>query len=261
MASFEKRSASSKRLAISAVAVAVVVFIAIGVAVEIAFLPKASQTSATTTTVSTSSTVYCASGCATPSTTVQSAVTQWVADFNSRDVTGIGNFYSANTVVDWTGNAPGLTGTYNGVGNVRILFGSSIGKTTSLNASVSNMKVNVVNPSNVGVTLTLTMAGNSTVVGVLGITIQANQQWNYIGGQWQIVQETWNYVTFNEQYPVSATTFPQWTAMKEGLNPNLVPEKSFEWHAGPYVAASVYAFLAGIAAVGLLAYRRRASSR
>ena len=258
MAKFESLSrGNNRRLAISAVAVAVVVFVAVGVAVELLFLPKSSSTGSTTTTTSTTSTIYCASGCTAPSTPLKTAVDQWAADFNSRNVAGIGNFYSTNTVVSWTGNAPGLTGTYNGVGNVRILYGSSIGKTTSLNATISNYKESPVNPSNIGVTLTLTMSGNSTVVGGLGITIQASQQWNFIGGTWQIVQETWNYVTFNEQYPVSATTFPQWTAMKEGLNPNLVSEKSFEWHAGPYVAASVYAFIGAIVAIGLFTYRRR----
>jgi len=247
------------RLAISALAVAVVVFVALGIAVELVFLPKAS-TSSTPTTTTTSATIYTCTGCATPSTTVKAAVTQWVADFNSRDVTGIGNFYAQDTVVVWTGTAPGLTGTYNGVGNVRILLGSSIGKTTSLTASIANYNEKDVNPFNANVTFTLTQNGNSSVVGALGITIDANQQWNYIGGQWQIVKETWNYVTFNEQFPVSATTFPQWTAMKEGQNPNLVSEKSFEWHAGPYVAASIYAFLFGVLAFGVMKYRRRPGS-
>jgi hypothetical protein len=246
------------RLAISALAVAVVVFVALGVAVELVFLPKAS-TSSTPSTTTTATTAYSCSGCATPSTTVKAAVTQWVADFNSRDVTGIGNFYAQDTVVVWTGTAPGLTGTYNGVGNVRILLGSSIGKTTSLTASIANYNEKDVNPFNANVTFTLTQNGNSSVVGALGITIDANQQWNYVGGQWQIVKETWNYVTFTEQFPVSATTFPQWTAMKEGQNPNLVSEKSFEWHAGPYVAASIYAFLFGVLAFGVLRYRKRPS--
>jgi hypothetical protein len=48
-------------------------------------------------------------------------------------------------------------------------------------------------------------------------------------------------------------------AIKDGLNPNLVPEKSFEWHAGPYVAASVYAFLGAVAG-GLLMMRRSRSA-
>ena len=98
------------------------------------------------------------------------------------------------------------------------------------------------------------------MVGDLAITVAANQVWNYVGGQWQIVKENWNYVAFTEQYPVSATTFPQWTAMKEGQNPNLVSEKSFEWHAGPYVAASVYAFLFGVLAFGVMKFRKRPHS-
>jgi hypothetical protein len=245
-----------KRLAISALAVGVVVFVAIGIAVELVFLPKASAPAGNTTTVTTSTTPYCLSGCTAPSVPLKTVVDQWLADFNDRDVTALGNNYAQNTVVTWTGNAPGLVGTYNGVGNVRILFGSSIGKTTSLNASIANYQEKDTDPSNANVTLTLSMAGNSSVVGKLGITVAADQVWNYIGGQWQIVKETWNYQVFNEQYPVSATTFPQWTAMKEGQNPNLVSEKSFEWHAGPYVAASVYAFLFGVLAFGVIKYRK-----
>jgi hypothetical protein len=37
--------------------------------------------------------------------------------------------------------------------------------------------------------------------------------------------------------------------MKNGGNPNLVSEKSFEWHAGPYAAATIYAFLSGMTLV------------
>jgi hypothetical protein len=257
MSNFKRSSPnSSRRLAISTLAIGVVVFVAVGIAVELVFLPKASS-SGTATTTTTATTVYCASGCPAPSTPLKTAVDKWVSDFNSRDVTGLGNFYGQDATVAWTGQAPGLTGNYVGLGNIRILFGSSIGKTTFLVANISNYQEKPTNPSNVNVTLTLDMRGNSSVVGALGITIQASQVWNYVGGQWQIVQETWNYTTFNEQFPVSATTFPQWTALKTGQNPDLVSEKSFEWHAGPYVAASVYAFLGGIVAIGVLTYRRR----
>ncbi len=268
MANFKRPAqSSSRRLAISALAVAVVVFVAIGIAVEVVFLPKASSSGAATTSTASgaSSSVYCSSSssnCPTPTTTVKAAVTQWVADFNSRDVTALTNFYSQDASVTWTGGGAagaGLDGGYSGLENIKILYGSSIGKTTFLTASIANYAETPVNPSNVGVTLTLTMAGNSSVVGALSITVDATQQWNYIGGQWQIVKETWNYVTFNEEFPVSATTFPQWTAMKEGLSPNLVSEKSFEWNAGPYIAASVYAFLFGVLALGVMKYRRRPS--
>ena len=57
------------------------------------------------------------------------------------------------------------------------------------------------------------MRGNSSVVGGLNATIDATQQWDYNGGQWQIIKENWNYVTFKVQNPLPSTTFPQWTAL------------------------------------------------
>ena len=244
------------RLGTSAFVVAVVVFVAIGIAAELAFLPKASSSASTVTTTSTI--IYSCISCSPP--TLRNAVNQWVSNFNSRDVTALGNFYATDAVVDWTGQASGLTGVYNGQGNIRILYGSSIGKTTTLVANISNYNEKDINPSNANVSLTLTLNGVSTVVGNLSISIDVNQRWNYVSGQWQIVKETWNYVKFYEARPVTSTTFPQWTALKEGQNPDLVSEKSFEWHAGPYVAASVYAFMVGALGYAVIRYRGRPRS-
>src|ERR1700726_4913384 len=138
----------TRRLAISALAVAVVVFVVIGIAVELVFLPKASSPGTTTATSAGSSTsIYCQAGCTAPSTPLKTAVNSWVAAFNNRDVTGLGNFYTQDASVAWI-NAPGLTGTYNGLANIRILYGSSIGKTTSLTASIANYQEKDINPSN-----------------------------------------------------------------------------------------------------------------
>jgi hypothetical protein len=71
--------------------------------------------------------------------------------------------------------------------------------------------------------------------------------------------ENWNYThydsTFIDAKIPSATTFPQWGYMLKGGNPNLVSEKSFEWSAGPYVAAAVYAFLLGVVMMTVLRLR------
>jgi len=239
------------RLAISTLAIAIVLFVIIGIALEVTLLPKASSPGATTTAGST------LPGTGTPSTPVKTSVDQFIKDFNTRDVQGLGNFYSQNAAVSWTGNAGGLTGNYNGQQNIRILYGSSIGKTLFLNASSAGYHESAANPANVNVTMTINLNGNSSVVGTLSSNIAATQQWAY-NGQWQIVRENWDYKTFVVQYPVSATTFPQWGALKTGQNPNLVSEKSFEWNAGPYVAATVYAFLVAIAVAGITRYRGRA---
>jgi hypothetical protein len=248
-------------MAISALAVAAVVFVAVGIAVELVFLPKASSpgggSGQTSTGVSGGCQAATPAGGSAPSTPVKSAVDQLLQDFNNRNVAGLSNLYAQDACVTWSGLASGLTGTYNGQGNIRILYGSSIGKTTSLNASIANYNEKAASPSSVNVTMTIAMNGNSSVVGALTAAIDATQQWAYSGGQWQIIKENWNYKTFNVQFPVSSTTFPQWGAMRTGKSPDLVSEKSFEWNAGPYVAASVYAFLFAIAAIGVVKYKSR----
>jgi hypothetical protein len=57
---------------------------------------------------------------------------------------------------------------------------------------------------------------------------------------------------FSQQFGGSHTTFPQWGAMMQGQSADLVSEKSFEWHVGPYLAASLYAFLGGLVAPGFM---------
>ena len=251
------RSPGSRR-AISALAIAVVVFVIVGIAVEVTFLPKASNTGAANTT--TTACQPSSSGSGTPSAPVKNAVDQLIQYFNNRDVGGLSNLYSQDACVTWTGLATGLIGTYSGQGNIKILYGSSIGKTTVLNASITNYNEKAASPTNFNVTMTILMHGNSSVVGALDATIDASQQWIYNGGQWQIVKETWDYKVFTTQFVVSSTTFPQWGAMRIGKDPNLVSEKSFEWNVGPYVAASVYAFLFGIVAMGVMRYRGRPRS-
>jgi hypothetical protein len=245
---------------VSALAVAVVVFVIVGIAVEVTFLPKASNPGPAQTTTGSGCQGSVSTGGSQPSTAVKSAVDQLIQYFNSRDVGGLSNLYAPDACVTWTGLASGLIGTYNGQGNIKILYGSSIGKTTSLNASIANYNEKATTPTNYDVSLTILMRGNSSVVGKLNATIDATQQWTYANGHWQIVKETWDYKVFDVQFVVSSTTFPQWGAMRIGQNPNLVSEKSFEWNAGPYVAASVYAFLVGIVAMGVIKYRGRTRS-
>jgi hypothetical protein len=211
----------NSRLAASAFALAVVVFVTIGIGVEVVFLPKASTSSASTTstTTVTIATVYSCAGCGTPSSTVKAAVNRWVADFNNRDVTGMGSFYGQGALVTVMGGSAAsagmdnygdtyyglvLDGAYKGLENIKILYGSSIGGTANLTVSIADYSENDLNQYNANVSLTLSMVGYSYFAGNLNITVDANQQWNYVGGQWQIVKGTWNYVTFDEQFPVAA---------------------------------------------------------
>jgi len=89
---------------------------------------------------------------------------QWVADFDARDVTGLANLYTNDALVNWTSSSEVLPnvldGVYSGIDNIRILYGSEIGKTTALIATLSNYKETDINQDNANVSLTLTMKGN-----------------------------------------------------------------------------------------------------
>jgi hypothetical protein len=240
----------ASKLIIPAVIVVVIAFA--GVYLLIA------QSSTTPTSSSGFSSTTASSGVTTtysgplPSTPVRSAVDQWLKDFNNRDVDGLMNFYGFSSDVVWTGNTEGLQGGYAGSGSIRILYGATIGKTTQLLATFNNYTERSLSPVNTNVTMTLSLNGNSSVLGTLNGSVVATQDWFYTSGQWQIVKENWDYKTFNVQFPASATTFPQWGALREGKSPDLVSEKSFEWRAGPLVAAAVYVFLASVISIAVL---------
>jgi hypothetical protein len=197
-----------------------------------------------------------------PTIPVQTAVDQLVQDLNNRNVDGLVAFYTPDAVDIWFGNTGGLSGRYTGPEQIRLIYATSVGKTTALDANLSDYAQNEFSPTNVNTTFVISMRGNSTTAGRLVATIDVSQAWNWGNSGWQISRENWNYALFDASYidanKGTSTTFPQWAVVRMGGNPNLVSEKSFEWQAGPYVAASVYAFL--FVVVAFLAMRLRSRS-
>jgi hypothetical protein len=247
------------------VAVAIIIILVAGGLGAYVFLARGSNTSRSTSSVgdtSISSAISSATTGATSSTAtaqVQTSVNQLMADFTARNVDGMVSFYSNDAVDVWSGALGGLQGQYTGAGNIRLLYALTVGKATSIKTNVSSISENTLSTTKINATYTISMIANSTVAGGITATILASEQWVLGSGGWQISLENWNYThydsTFIDEKIPSATTFPQWGYMLKGGNPNLVSEKSFEWHAGPYVAAGVYAFLFGIVMMTVLRLR------
>jgi hypothetical protein len=197
-----------------------------------------------------------------PTFPVSSSVNQLIQDLNKRNVDGVVTFYSANAVDVWSGYVGGLQGRYTGPENIRLLYATTIGKSTTVNANVSKYADHTLSPTMANTTFVITMLANSTVAGIVNATIDVSQGWNWGDGGWQISEENWAYAYYDSSYldagRNSSTTFPQWGDTLNGGNPNLVSEKSFEWHAGPYLAAALYAFLFGIVVVVAVKSRSKA---
>jgi hypothetical protein len=133
---------------------------------------------------------------------VMPSVYEWVYYLQSRDANSLASMYAVRANITWTGDIPGIAGTYEGRGNIEILYGSTIGKYTALGASISNYNEEAASPSVENVTFFLAMMGNSSVEGAVKIAANVTQSWNYTGGQWQVLQESWNYTTYDIQFPV-----------------------------------------------------------
>jgi hypothetical protein len=239
------------RMGVSRLAAPVAVIIVLVVAGAYVFLARGTAVSTTT------------AAAGPPTVSVQTAVDQLVQDLNDRNVDGLVAYYTPNAVDIWFGNTGGLSGRYIGPEQIRLIYATSVGKTTTLDANLSDYAQDVFSPTNVNTTFVINMLGNSTVAGILTAKVDVSQEWNWGNSGWQISKENWNYALFDASFidanQSTSTTFPQWAVMRTGGNPNLVSEKSFEWHAGPYVAASAYAFLFGV--VAFLALRLRSTGR
>jgi hypothetical protein len=236
---------SRGRAAVSKLAVPVALIVILVAAGAFVFFTRSTTSSSTQSSNSSSL----------PTITVRTAVNQFVQEINNRSIEGVLTFYTPSSLVVWSGNTGGLVGKYNGAGNIRLIYAASVGKTTQISANVSNFAENVFSPTHENATFVIGMHANSTTAGIVNATVLVSQEWNWGGGGWQIARENWNYKFFDASFldaqQGSATTFPQWGVMKMGGNPNLVSEKSFEWQAGPFVAAGVYAFLFSFAFLAL----------
>ncbi len=247
-------SKARRRIGVSKLAVPVALVVILVVAGAYVFLTGNSTTSPIST------------GNGTPTVSVQSAVERLVQDINDRNVDGVVAFYSPSSVMHWSGNTGGLSGLYNGPANIRLIYATTVGKTTKMDANVSGYAEKPLSTTHVNATYVISMLANSTVAGILTANISVSEEWNWGGGGWQISKENWEYKYFDSSWIdshiiSSPTTFPQWGVMKAGGNPDLVSEKSFEWHAGPFLAAAVYAFLLSIAFILAMRFTPRNRAR
>ena len=240
------------RHGVSRIVVPVVIVVVLALAGAYVFLARGTGPSTSTTTSSTASL---------PTVPVNGSVDALVQDLNVRDVNGLVTLYNPNAVTVWFGSTGGLSGRYVGASSIKLIYATTVGNAQSLDANISGYAQKVVTPTQTNATFVVKLLANSSVAGIVHATIDVSEQWNWGGSGWQITKENWNYIQYDSSMIdagiPSATTFPQWGYELKGGNPNLVSEKSFEWHVGPYVAASVYAFLFGVAALMVLELRSR----
>lgn len=175
-----------------------------------------------------------------PPGSLNASVKAFIAAFNNRDVTTIKTYFTASSAIAWSGAAGGLQGTYQGPDGAGIIYGTSVGHTSSLSSTTSKFHITLAGTTGtVGFRLNIT--GNSNVVGPFNSTADVSQVWVYQGGAWTIQTDDWNYLSFSSNNPSEATVFPQWGLTLNGKSPSLAGEHVLEWNAAPLLAVGVYA--------------------
>jgi hypothetical protein len=123
---------------------------------------------------------------------VASAYASHLAQLRARNISAVASGYESNATVEWTGVVPGMNGNYSGAGNIKILWGSFIGKLLNFSLSNEYQSLGLKGGDSV-VNSTFDFRGYDAAVGELNGTVVAQDTYEAVGGSWLIAHETWNF--------------------------------------------------------------------
>jgi flagellar basal body-associated protein FliL len=175
-----------------------------------------------------------------------------------RDVISLIERYTQDAVAYWTGQAGGLKGTYRGQGNIRILYIAALGTAKSITLKEESFATKYEGDVAV-IESTQAISGNSDILGNFDGKVKITLKVRLMDGQLKIVEETWDYLTFNYEKTGGATTFPQWADIKAGKPIALEPTKDFKdlvWETSSYFAYGLAAFATITAIMAVKRFRR-----
>lgn len=146
---------------------------------------------------------------------VSSAYANHLSLFSSKNVSATVSQYTDDANVTYEGQAAGLQGNYTGTSDIRILIAADISKTTLFfiaNETQPSIQVETMGSGDsvvsVVVNSTFNFRGESPVFGNINGTVSARTTFvpGSASGNWLISNETWNYLSYWVQYPVSTWT-------------------------------------------------------
>jgi hypothetical protein len=131
---------------------------------------------------------------------VASAYEAHLMQLSSRNVDALPSEYEPNATVEFTGSQAAGPGNYTGASDIKILWGSFIGKFTNFSLSNQYQSIRVEGNFSV-VNSTFDFRGYNSVVGMVNGSVVAQDVYVNVGGSWLIARETWNFIQFNGQIP------------------------------------------------------------
>lgn len=183
----------------------------------------------------------------------------YLQDITRRDVSAVVDKYTGTSVAVWGGRSGGLGGTYRGQGNIRILYITALGTAKTIEFKELSFRERVEGETGI-IESEQEMSGDSDILGKFNGKIKMVLKVNVVNNKPVIVEENWDFVEFAYERTGGATTFPQWADVKAGRPVALEPSRSFKdlaWFLSDYFALTVYAAVALVAVMAVMAARRR----
>jgi outer membrane protein assembly factor BamB len=152
-----------------------------------------------TTTVTTASTVTGAYD------QVAGNYLNYLSALDTRNISALTSEYERNATIEYTGNLGlgGLAGNYTGLGNISILLRDLPNFFSNYSVSNESQTIGAEGPYWV-VNSSFNIAGNSPIEGNINATIAAQYRYADVNGTWLIATQTWNFLKYYVQFPVSA---------------------------------------------------------
>jgi putative pyrroloquinoline-quinone binding quinoprotein len=204
---------SSRRVANQGASAAFIVILVIAavaagyLAVSTSRMPNSESTTALSSSTTSTSSAGKASTTSTMSAVnlVNGSFANHMRLLASRNTSAMVSQYGGNSSIVWTGEALGLAGIYNGTSNIGLLFNASFFGPRSTALAVGNVTQTILAASDDSavVNSSFTFLGSSSLEGNFSGSVSAMDYYVFsaASGSWLISQETWNFLSYNVQFP------------------------------------------------------------
>ncbi len=117
----------------------------------------------------------------------------------ARNASAVTSQYEINATIEWKGLSGGCDGNYTATGSITKLFDDLLMLSSSFLVSNETQTIGAEG-NNWVVNSTFNFIGNSTIVGIFGGRVAAQDSYVSSGQTWSIAQETWNFLSYDSSF-------------------------------------------------------------
>jgi hypothetical protein len=132
---------------------------------------------------------------------VLSQITQFLNDLQNRNLSGLQNYYTNESVLTMTGCTNGLGGKYTGLSDIRSLYAKYENGIASFSINSSGLALRVIDSSTINATYGLSITAGA-FFGTADATVAVQQLWILSNGTqhttssgWAVEKDDWNFLS------------------------------------------------------------------